>query len=92
MSHSEKNEPTQPIRGPGLKLEMAANIGPIADNLAQRISGDGQAGGESVSQLPLKDKAFSTFLDQNPPFKLRPEKGGSPHRTLIELSLPRGAV
>jgi hypothetical protein len=25
-------------------------------------------GGEGVSQLSLKDKAFSTFLDQNPPF------------------------
>src|SRR5216684_1093043 len=31
-------------------------------------------GGESVSQSPLKDKAFSTFLDQNPPFEPRPEK------------------
>ena len=31
-------------------------------------------GGEGVSQSPLKDKAFSTFLDQNPPFEL-PEKG-----------------
>src|SRR5258707_6200431 len=30
-------------------------------------------GGESVSQLPLQDNAFSTFLDQNPPFELRPE-------------------
>jgi hypothetical protein len=29
-------------------------------------------GGESVSQLPLKDKAFSTFLDQNPPLEQRP--------------------
>jgi hypothetical protein len=28
-------------------------------------------GGERVSQPPLKDKAFSTFLDQNPPFELR---------------------
>jgi hypothetical protein len=28
-------------------------------------------GGESVSQSPLKDKAFSTFLDQNQPFELR---------------------
>jgi hypothetical protein len=32
-------------------------------------------GGESVSQLPLKDKAFLTFLDQNPPFELRLENG-----------------
>jgi hypothetical protein len=31
-------------------------------------------GGESVSQSLLKDKAFSTFLDQNLPFEL-PEKG-----------------
>jgi len=30
-------------------------------------------GGESVSQFPLKDKAFSTFLDQNPLFELRRE-------------------
>jgi hypothetical protein len=28
-------------------------------------------GGESVSQSPLKDKAFSTSLDQNLPFQLR---------------------
>jgi hypothetical protein len=34
-----------------------------------------QAGGESVSQSPLKANAFSTFLDQNPPFELRPEMG-----------------
>jgi hypothetical protein len=43
---------------------------------------DGQhrslAGGEGVSQSPLKDKAFSTFLDQNPPFELPPENGISP--------------
>jgi hypothetical protein len=32
-------------------------------------------GGESVSQPPLKDKAFSTFLGQNPPFKPRPKMG-----------------
>src|SRR6266481_2267923 len=35
-------------------------------------------GGESVSQSPLKYKAFSTFLDQNPPFELRPKNGISP--------------
>jgi hypothetical protein len=27
--------------------------------------------GESVSQSLLKDRVFSTFLDQNPPFELR---------------------
>jgi hypothetical protein len=35
-------------------------------------------GGESVSQSPLKDKAFSIFLDQNPPFELLAENGISP--------------
>jgi hypothetical protein len=35
-------------------------------------------GGESVSQSPLKDQAFSTLLDQNPPFELRPKAGVSP--------------
>jgi hypothetical protein len=35
-------------------------------------------GGESVSQSPLNDQAFSTFLDQNPPFALRPKTGVSP--------------
>jgi hypothetical protein len=35
-------------------------------------------GGESVSQLLLKDKAFLTFLGQNPPFELRPKTGVSP--------------
>jgi hypothetical protein len=28
-------------------------------------------GGEGVSQSPLKDKAYSTFLGQKPPFELR---------------------
>jgi hypothetical protein len=35
-------------------------------------------GGEGVSQSPLKDQAFSTFLDQNPPFELWPKNGISP--------------
>jgi hypothetical protein len=37
-------------------------------------------GGESVSQSPLKHKAFSTFLDldRNPPFELLPENAISP--------------
>jgi hypothetical protein len=40
-------------------------------------TGEQRSGGESVSQLPLKDKAFSIFADQNPPFELRPENGVS---------------
>jgi hypothetical protein len=35
-------------------------------------------GGESVSQSPLKNKAFSISPDQNPPFYLRPKTGVSP--------------
>jgi hypothetical protein len=41
-------------------------------------TGEQRGGGESVSQSLLKDKAFSTFLDQNPPFELPPENGISP--------------
>ena len=37
--------------------------------------GEQCGGGESVCQSPLKDQAFSTFPDQNPPFELRPENG-----------------
>jgi hypothetical protein len=40
-------------------------------------AGQSLAGGESVSQLPLKDNAFSTFLDQNPPFELPPKWGSA---------------
>jgi hypothetical protein len=42
-----------------------------ADEFARRTPSHGHAGGESVSQLPLKDKAFSTFLGENLPFELR---------------------
>jgi len=35
-------------------------------------------GGDGVSQSPLKDKVFSTFPDQNPPFELPSENGISP--------------
>ncbi len=41
------------------------------------------AGGESVSQLALKDKAFSTFLDQNPRFELLAKMGFAPDKSLF---------
>ena len=41
-------------------------------------TGAQRGGGESVSQSPLKDRAFLFFLDQNPPFELRPKTGVSP--------------
>lgn len=43
--------------------------------LARRTCGVGQAGGESVSQSLLKDKVFSTFLNQNPQFELTEKRG-----------------
>jgi hypothetical protein len=39
----------------------------------RRSAAQKAAGGESVSQSPLNNKAFSTFLDQNPPFELPPK-------------------
>ena len=40
-------------------------------------------GGESVSQSPLKDNAFSTFLDQNPPFELPPKWNSALDKSLF---------
>jgi hypothetical protein len=40
------------------------------------------SGGESVSQSPLKDQAFLTFLGQKPPFELQPKTGVSPLQSL----------
>jgi hypothetical protein len=37
----------------------------------------------------LKDKAFSTFLDQNPPFELRPKNGISPS---AKVCAPDGVI
>src|SRR5262249_30230119 len=44
----------------------------------------GTAGGNSVSRPPLKDKAFSTFLDQNPSY------GRLQRFQTVELPLDRG--
>jgi len=41
-------------------------------------------GGEGASQSPLKDRAFLTLLDQNPPLELRPENGISPVSLVME--------
>jgi hypothetical protein len=38
---------------------------------AQKVRRPRLAGGEGVSQSPLKDKEFSTFPDQHPQFELR---------------------
>jgi Dehydrogenase E1 component len=52
-----------------------------------------QCGGESVSQSPLKDKAFSSFLDQNPPLrawltlKAPTKKPGVLYRAMVLLRL-----
>ena len=53
--------------------EMPAAVG-LFDVAESLLHGAKQAiGGEGVSQSPLKDKAFSTFLDQNPLFELQRE-------------------
>jgi hypothetical protein len=40
-----------------------------------KYTGEQRGGGEGVGQSPLKDKAFSTFSSQKPPFELRPKTG-----------------
>ena len=72
MSHLEKNEPTRPIRGPKVKSEIAANTGLIGHNLAQRIDGCGQAGGERDTGVEpsLREKAWWKVVrhaDLSPP-------------------------
>jgi hypothetical protein len=62
--HAGFPNPVPPGSNPGAIIEN--------ENLPDVSKG---AGGEGVSQSPLKDKAFSTFLDQNPPLELRPENG-----------------
>ena len=48
----------------------------IASSLVQvGIGWERRAGGEGVSQSPLKDQAFSTFQEQYPPFELRRNMG-----------------
>jgi hypothetical protein len=47
-----------------------------------------QDGGERVSHLPLKNKAFLTFLDQNPPLELRPENGILPSTKVCPAQWP----
>ena len=49
----------------------------------------GKDGGEGGSQSLLKDKAFSTFLDQNPPFELQPENGISPSTKSLSRPMAR---
>jgi hypothetical protein len=59
-------------------LQEALN-GAVYDRRSSQLRVQNRAnGGEGVSQSLLKDKAFSTFLDQNPPFELPPENGISP--------------
>jgi hypothetical protein len=57
--------------------------------LPRRSDGSDEAGGESVSQSPLKDQAFSTFLDQNPPFELPTEIEGPGQNWMSHHQIPR---
>src|SRR5947209_6311613 len=58
------------------ELAATAFVAPLVVLLSVRTIGyrGEQCGrGASVSQSPLKDKAFLAFLGQNPPVELRPE-------------------
>jgi hypothetical protein len=66
------------VVSPVFKLEMATNTAFRRQEDCTEKTPRRQIGGESVSQSPLKDQAFSIFLDQNPPFELPPENGISP--------------
>jgi hypothetical protein len=65
------------VASPEFKLEMATNTVLQRQDCTKKTPRR-QCGGESVSQLPLKDKAFLTFLGRNPPFELLPEAVVSP--------------
>jgi hypothetical protein len=64
--------------------------------------GEQCSGGEGVSQSPLKDKAFLSFLGKNPPFELRPKlttrrilrqrPRGRPHGKSVCPKVPRAAL
>src|SRR5258708_16728536 len=55
-----------PISKSTTRTQSTYTNGSVRGTLDRKVG----AGGEGVSQSPLKDKAFSTFLDQNPPFEL----------------------
>src|SRR5216683_5392702 len=64
-------------------IDAASSASPSAAIVAPAKVGYGSGlqsryGGESVSQSPLKDRAFLNFLGQNLPFELRPKTGVSP--------------
>src|SRR5579863_1675884 len=63
---TSRHQPQQPSSRYSLFLLSIRTVG---------YKGEQCSGGESVSQSPLKDKAFSNFLDRNPPFELRPKTG-----------------
>ena len=65
--------PRQPVRH-----EVVTHVSGTICYLCVRAGHSDSHGGEGVSQLPLKDKAFLTFLGQNLPFELRPKTGVSP--------------
>jgi hypothetical protein len=48
---------------------------------------NGERGGEGVSQSPLKGRAFSIFLDQNPPFELRRQQKQHVNNNLYHIHI-----
>ena len=85
-----KNRPLTPRSEPTICAVTRGNIAELAATAfiallmvllsvgTIRYKEEQRSGGEGVSQSPLKDKAFLTFRDQNPPFELPPKAGVSP--------------
>ena len=77
-------------KGSIAELAATASVALLIGLLSVRTIGYGGeqcSGGESVSQLTLKDKGFSTFPDRDPQFELRrdtfaSDKGQFPNRDL----------
>jgi hypothetical protein len=64
MGHLEKNELTSPNRRPELESIIAADIGLIANKVAQRTDNCGQAGGATGIRTHDTDTASAIrFLD-----------------------------
>ena len=78
MAEEPSSEPT--AKNDSLGEELAKNRGILRSSCGRREqldTGEG-CGVESVSQSPLKNKAFLISPEQNPPFYLRPKTRVSP--------------
>jgi hypothetical protein len=101
VTEEPSSEPT--AKNYSSREELAQNRGILrwpCGRFEQSDTGE-SCGVEGVSQLPLKDKAFSSFLGESPPFELRRNKGfrlqnlfgnGSSSTTMQSSAVSRGSV